>query len=89
MIELNGLHIKPLGGLLVNLSKGTKTRTNKLRGTNLRPNLMLGFQKYLMLSMLSCCLGKFSRNLEKRSRLRGESFDIGRRCVSFTARRSC
>ena len=46
---------------------------NKLRGTNLRLNLTLGFLKLLMHSMLSCCLGKSSRNLEKRSRcmLRG------------------
>ena len=43
MIGLNRLHIKPVGGLLVNLLEGTKTTTNKLRGTNLRPNLTLGF----------------------------------------------
>ena len=55
MIGLNGLHIKPVGGLLVNLSVGTKTTTNKLRGTNLRLNLTLGFLKLLMHSMPSCC----------------------------------
>ena len=73
MIGLNGLHIKPVGALLVNLSIGTKTTTNKLRGTNFWPNLALGFLKLLMLSMPSCCLGKSSRNLEEQSRcmLRG------------------